>query len=178
MRYFVTLGDRETPVDVVRGPSGALSVSIDGRPIEVDVASLGGDHALSLLVDGKVVDLTVEGSPPDLGLVAGGTRVYVRAESERLRLASHANRAGGGAGGDGTIVSPMPGRVVRLLVAVGDAVEASQAVVVVEAMKMENELKSPRAGVVQAIQVEAGVAVETGQTLLVIGDAASGAGDA
>jgi glutaconyl-CoA/methylmalonyl-CoA decarboxylase subunit gamma len=178
MRYFVTIGDRETPVDVVAGASGALSVSIDGRPVDVDVASLGGDRALSLLIDGQVVDLTVEGSPPELGLVAGGTRVYVRAESERMRLASHAGRSGAGAAGDGTIVSPMPGRVVRLLVAVGDAVEASQAVVVVEAMKMENELKAPRAGVVEAIVVEAGVAVETGQKLLVIGDAPAGGNDA
>lgn len=175
MRYFVTIKDREVPVDVAVSASGAFSVSIDGRPIDVDVHALGGDRVLSLLIDGKVVDLTVEGAPPDLGLVAGGTRAYVRAESERMRLASHAAGKGAGAGGDGTVVSPMPGRVVRLLVGLGAEVEAGAAVVVVEAMKMENELKSARKGVVSNILVEAGNTVEAGQKLLVVSDADAGA---
>lgn len=171
MRYFITIGDREVPVDIAVSGSGAFAVSIEGRPIDVDVHTLVGDRVLSLLIDGKVVDLTVEGSPPDLGLVTGTTRAYVRAESERMRLASHAAGKGGGAGGDGTVVSPMPGRVVRLLVALGAEVEAGTAVVVVEAMKMENELKVARKGVVSAILVEAGNTVESGQKLLVVSDA-------
>jgi biotin carboxyl carrier protein len=173
MRYFVTIGEREVPVDIVASASGALSVSIDGRAVEVDVRTLTGGRTLSLLVDNRVVDLTVEGSPPDLGLVAGETRVYVRAESERMRLATHASGKAGGSAGDGTVLSPMPGRVVRLLVAVGAEVEAGVPVVVVEAMKMENELKSPRKGVIASIHVEAGNTVESGQKLLVVGDAAS-----
>ena len=170
MRYFVTIGERELPVDIVVSGSGAFTVSIEGRPVDVDVRTLAGDRVLSLLVDNRVVDLTVEGTPPDLGLVTGTTRAYVRAESERMRLASHA--AGhAAAGGDGTVVSPMPGRVVRLLVPVGAEVEAGAAVVVVEAMKMENELKSARKGVVSAVFVEAGNTVEAGQKLLVVSDA-------
>lgn len=177
MRYFVTIGQREqpVPVDVVVSGSGALSVSIEGRPVDVDVQALAGGRGLSLLIDGKVVDLTVEGTPPDLGLVAGSTRAYVRAESERMRLASHAAGKGSGTGGDGTVVSPMPGRVVRLLVAVGAEVEAGTAVVVVEAMKMENELKTAKKGIVSAVLVEAGNTVEAGQKLLVVSDVDAGA---
>ena len=171
MRYFVTVADREVPVDIVATGSGAFAVSIEGRPIDVDLEVLSGDQTLSLLVDGRVVDLTVEGTPPDLGLVTGATRVYVRAESERMRLASHAAGKSAGAGGDGTVKSPMPGRVVRLLVPLGAEVEAGAAVVVVEAMKMENELKAARKGVVSAVYVEPGNTVEAGQKLLEISDA-------
>jgi biotin carboxyl carrier protein len=68
------------------------------------------------------------------------------------------------------IKAPMPGRVVRVLVAAGDRVKARQGVVVVEAMKMENELRAPRDGTVKDIAVAPGAAVESGAVLLVIGD--------
>jgi biotin carboxyl carrier protein len=68
----------------------------------------------------------------------------------------------------------MPGRVVRVLVAAGDRVTARQGVVVVEAMKMENELRTPRDGTVKQVLVKAGTAVETGAVLVVIGDSGSG----
>jgi biotin carboxyl carrier protein len=69
-----------------------------------------------------------------------------------------------------SIRAPMPGRVVRVLVGIGDRVSARQGVVVVEAMKMENELRSPRGGVVKEIAVTPGAAVESGALLLVVGD--------
>ena len=68
------------------------------------------------------------------------------------------------------VKAPMPGRVVRVLVAVGDRVIARQGVVVVEAMKMENELRGPRDGIVKEVGVVPGAAVETGAVLVVIGD--------
>ena len=172
MRYFVSIPGpaagppREVEVDVVVAETGALSVAIAGRAVSCDVVALAGGRTLSMLVGSHVVDLTVEGSPPSLGLIAGPTRVYVHAESERMRLASHAGGKGGAAAGDGVVHSPMPGRVVRVLVASGDAVEAGTPVIVVEAMKMENELKAPRTGVVADTWVAAGDTVVAGQKLL------------
>jgi len=76
--------------------------------------------------------------------------------------------AAGNADGEQKVAAPMPGRVVRVLVAAGDTVEARQPVVVVEAMKMENELRSPKAGTVKEVSVVAGASVEAGRVLLVI----------
>ena len=76
--------------------------------------------------------------------------------------------SGGQAHGEQRITAPMPGRVVRLLVAAGDTVEARQAVAVVEAMKMENELRSPKRGRVKEVAVAPGTSVEAGRVLVVI----------
>jgi len=163
MRYYVTL-DAAPPIEieVTELPSGALEVRTSGKRIDVDVLAVG--PSLSIRVSGRVVDLTSEGSPPDLGVVASGHRSYVRVESERMRVAHVMKHAE--AGGDRVVRSPMPGRVVKVCVSVGDEVAAGAPLLVVEAMKMENELKSRAAGRVAEIHVTAGQAVE-GNTKLV-----------
>lgn len=168
MRYFVTFSDSKEPleIDVKELPSGALEVSSGGKNIDVDVAMVDG--ALSLRVDGHVVDLTTEGTPPDLGVIASGHRSYVRVESDRQRAAAAAAKHAGG-GSDDLVRSPMPGRIVRVLVAKGDDVQPGQPLVVIEAMKMENELKSKRAGKVVEVLVEQGTAVEGNAKLLRLG---------
>ena len=168
MRYFVTFSDSKEPleIDVKELPSGALEVSSGGKKIDVDVATVDG--ALSLRVDGHVVDLTTEGTPPDLGVIASGHRSYVRVESDRQRAAAAAAKHSGG-GGDDLVRSPMPGRIVRVLVANGDDVQVGQPLVVIEAMKMENELKSKRAGKVVEVLVTQGAAVEGNAKLLRLG---------
>ena len=167
MRYFVALDPQAAPteVDVEELPSGALSVKIGGKPVDVDVADLRS--AISVRVAGAVVDLTTEGTPPELGAVASGHRSYVRVESERMRSAQAAQKTGGGAT-DRAIKSPMPGRVVKILVAPGDEVAVGQPVVVVEAMKMENELKAKVAGKVAEVHVAAGATVESGAKLVTL----------
>lgn len=168
MRYFVSLDPAAPPIeiDVEELPSGALSVHAGGKVVDVDVASLRS--ALSVRVDGAVVDLTTEGLPPELGAIASGHRSYVRVESERMRSANAATKGGGGAG-DRLIKSPMPGRVIKILVAPGDDVAPGQAVVVVEAMKMENELKAKGAGKVAEVHVTVGATVESGAKLVTLG---------
>ena len=92
MRYFVTLAENAEPrvVDVVELPSGALKVTLDGKPVQVDVLPL--EKGLSIRVDGQVIDLSVEGTLPDIGAVASGHRSYVRVESERMRSADQAKK--------------------------------------------------------------------------------------
>ncbi len=167
MRYYVNLDPSSSAepllVDVTELPTGALDVSVGGRRVDVDVVALGG--TLSVRIDGQMVDLTTEGTPPDVGAVASGHRSYVRVESERMRAADAAKKTKGGSG-DRLLKSPMPGRVVKVLVKPGDEVAAGQPLLVVEAMKMENELKAKAPAKIAEIHVEAGATVEAGAKLV------------
>jgi biotin carboxyl carrier protein len=173
MRYYVTL-DPNAPadsqeakpieVDVTELPNGELDVLVGGKRVDVDVTQVADQ--LSMRIDGRIIGLTTEGAPPDLGIIASGHRSYVRVVSDRQRAAEAAKK--GKTSTEKTLKSPMPGRVVKLLVAVGDAVVVGQPILVVEAMKMENELRATRAGVVAEIFVAAGATVESGARLLQI----------
>lgn len=170
MRYFVTLdpapGAEPHVVDVTELPSGGIEVAVDGKKLPVDLVSVG--KALSVRVGGHVIDLTTEGQPPELGAVASGHRGYVRVESERQRAARAAKRSGG-AGSAQNVKSPMPGRVIRVLVAAGADVVAGQTLCVIEAMKMENEVKAKVDGKVTAVHVKEGATVEANAKLLTLG---------
>jgi biotin carboxyl carrier protein len=161
VRYHVTLDSAPTTqpieVDVQDLPSGELEVHVGGRRVAVDVVAVG--QQLSVLVDGHVVDLTTEGVPPDLGAVASGQRAYVRVESERQRAADAAKR-GGRASSEKVALSPMPGRIVKVLVKAGDVVVLGQPLVVMEAMKMENEIRARTAGTIAQVHVAVGDTVE------------------
>jgi len=169
VRYYVTLdpdlGARPVVVDLTELPSGALDARLDGRKIDLDVMPVGAQ--LSVRVDGQVVDLTTEGTPPEIGAVASGHRSYVRVESERMRSAEQAKKVTS-TGGDKTVKSPMPGRVVKVLVSKGDVVEVGQGLLVLEAMKMENEVRARAAGTVAEVHVAAGATVEGGARLLTL----------
>lgn len=173
MRYYVTLdptpGAAPILVDVNELPTGELEISIDGNKVDVDVVSLGGPGMpLSVRVAGRVVDLTTEGQPPEIGAVASGHRSYVRVESERQRAAAAAKKGGAG-GGEKVIKSPMPGRVVRLLVAADAEVTAGQTLCVIEAMKMENEVKAKADCKVIGVHVTEGATVEGNAKLFTLG---------
>jgi biotin carboxyl carrier protein len=169
VRYYVTLdpdlGARPVVVDLTELPSGALEARLDGRRIELDVTPVGAQ--LSIRVDGQVVDLTTEGTPPEIGAVASGHRSYVRVESERMRSAEQAKKVTA-ASGDKTVKSPMPGRVVKVLVSKGDVVEVGQGLLVLEAMKMENEVRARAAGMVAEVHVATGATVEGGAKLVTL----------
>jgi len=172
MRYFVNLdpapGAAPIVVDLVELPSGELDVCVDGKRVPVDVVALAGAGSpLSIRVDGQIVDLTTEGQPPELGAIASGHRSYVRVESERQRAASAAKKGPGGAS-DKLVKSPMPGRVIRVLVAKGDEIAVGQTMCVVEAMKMENEVKAKAACTIAEVHVSEGATVEANAKLLTL----------
>ncbi|HEX6273690.1 MAG TPA: biotin/lipoyl-containing protein [Polyangiaceae bacterium] len=161
MRYVVSVRGREIAVDVTPLAAGRLCVAIEGSkapPLEVtlfgnaEAAAVGGKHVLELRASGG--DVTI-----------GSERRPVRVESRDKRERSpSANRAGS----SGIVRAPMPGRVVKVLVELGASVEQGTGVVVVEAMKMENELVSPISGGVERVFVKAGDAVERGAPLVEI----------
>jgi len=169
MRYYVALdpaAGEPIQVDVAERPTGELDVSVSGTRVPVDVVWLDG--TASFLVDGHVVDLTLEGQGPELGAIASGHRSYVRVESERDR-ASAAARRGGAAGNEKVVKAPMPGRVVRVLVKAGTTVEAGTTLCVIEAMKMENEVKAKTACTVVEVFAAEGATVESGAKLFALG---------
>jgi biotin carboxyl carrier protein len=173
MRYYVTLdpapGASPILVDVQERPTGELEVMLDGKRVDVDVVAVGSHGGpLSIRVGGRVVDLTTEGTPPELGAVASGHRSYVRVESERQRAAAAAKK-GGASGGEKHVKSPMPGRVVRLLVAKDAEVTAGQTLCVIEAMKMENEVKAKADCKVVDVHVVEGATVEGNAKLFTLG---------
>jgi biotin carboxyl carrier protein len=162
MRYFVTFGERETAIDVTALPDGRWDVRLEGRTVEVDAVSIGSN--LSLLIEGKVIDLDLAGSPPSIEYAAHGARGAATIETDRTR--SDPNSRAAGRAKEAAVVAPMPGRIVRLLVAAGDHVEAGAPLVVIEAMKMENELRAGHAATVSRILVQPGVTVEAGAKLV------------
>lgn len=145
-------------------------VTLDGKASLVDVQRTG-QFGLSLLFPddthgGVRVSLAPGSLPGELLAYLGGRTVPVVVNGRRTGRAGA--DTGEGAHGEQKVAAPMPGRVVRVLVAPGDAVEARQPVMVVEAMKMENELRSPKAGQVKEVTVAAGASVEAGRVLVVI----------
>jgi pyruvate carboxylase subunit B len=159
-------------------------VTVDGQTIEL---SLEGDAARieGARVDAHVDDL--EGTPISLvtiggvvhrvvvrreqgrgrySLWLGGRRFDVEALDERTHAIRQLSAASGVAAGPTSVIAPMPGLIVRVGVEPGDAVQAGQPLVVIEAMKMENELRAPAAGTVRTVHVAAGSAVEKGAVLV------------
>jgi biotin carboxyl carrier protein len=148
----------------VRGGDGRYRLTLDGAPLEVDVAG-GGRGLSSLLVGGESHEIGIERRE-------GGYTVVFPGESLTVELAAAARGASlpaRHAAGPARLVAPMPGRVVRVLEAPGAEVAAGQGLFVIEAMKMENELKAPRAGRLQEVAVREGQAVEAGALLAVVG---------
>jgi biotin carboxyl carrier protein len=168
VRYYVSLDPTANPVhvDVDELPTGALQVKVDGKPVEVDVVALGGQ--LSIRIDGRVIDLTTEGMPPDIHATANGVRTVARVESDRQRAADAARKSRIG-GSDTVLKSPMPGRVVKVLVSAGDVVEAGTPLLVIEAMKMENEVRAKSAGKIVTVHVKPGETVEGNARLVTLG---------
>jgi biotin carboxyl carrier protein len=121
-----------------------------------------GPGVFSILIEGRSYQATV--------LASGSIQVNDQIFSVELfdPRELRARSTAGASHGRQNIVSPMPGKVVRLLVAVGDAIEAGQGLIVVEAMKMQNEMKSPKTGVVVEMKTQAGATVTAGEILVVI----------
>jgi biotin carboxyl carrier protein len=119
----------------------------------------------SILIDGVSYDARVERTPEGMIVAVGGERFDISVHDPRR----WSPKSAGGTQGVATLTSPMPGKVVRVLVAAGDAVEAGQGILVVEAMKMQNELKAPRAGHVISLTAREGATVVAGEPLATIG---------
>jgi biotin carboxyl carrier protein len=170
MRIHVLVNGRPRTVSIE--PVGtAFRVAVDGREREIDVVPLGSASYLLIPVGAeRIRKARIEESTDRCELVVHLPDATVAVQ--RLRAGQSEQAAAGDPAGPETgaraVAASMPGKVVRLLVSKGDTVAARQGVVVVEAMKMENELRAPKAGRVTEVHVREGMAVEAGRILVVV----------
>ncbi len=164
MLYEITVDGKPHRLELAKS-DGHWECRLDGRAIEIDAVITRRD-VLSLLVDGRSYEIKREQSATDLHMWVGSTRFAVELRDPR---SLRSRRAGGGEEqGPRKLVAPMPGRVVRVLAAEKSEVDVGQGIVVVEAMKMQNEIKSPKKGTVQKILAVAGAAVNAGDVLAIV----------
>jgi biotin carboxyl carrier protein len=165
MKLDLTVNGEEDRIEFLDAPPAFRFRLGDGveRSASVEVPE---PCVYSILLDGRSYDARVEETPGGLVVVIDGFRFEIDVRDPR-----RFRRSAGGRGGEGvqTIVAPMPGKVVRILVAPGDSVEAGQGLMVVEAMKMQNEMKAARAGSVLSVSAREGVTVAAGEVLATIG---------
>jgi len=164
MTYEVAIDGKQYRLELER-ESGRWLCRLDGREIQMD-AVLARSDVLSVLIDGKAYEIKRERTATDMHLWVGSARYEAVLRDPR----SLRSRKGSAADDKGPkkLVAPMPGRIVRVLVAEKNEVEAGQGILVVEAMKMQNELKSPKKGVVQKIAVKDGDNVNPGEVLAIV----------
>jgi pyruvate carboxylase subunit B len=166
MRYAVSSGDANYLIEI---EDAGESITVDGQPLPVDLVQVAPPSLFSLLVRGRSYEVFLEeGSKGEYSVVIGGEMFVVHAVTERDARLARATPATVRLAGEVVVKAPMPGVVRAVAVAAGDAVRAGQGLVVLEAMKMENEIKAAHPGIVRAVHVAQGQRVEQGQTLMVI----------
>ncbi len=162
MKYITTIDNKEFEIEVV----DEHHVRIGERLLKVDFETVSGQPVFSLILDGKSYESFVYQGEEDWEVLLRGRQYQVKIEDEREKRLRAA--AGGGAieGGEFHLKAPMPGLIVAVSVEEGQEVKKGQVILILESMKMQNELKAPRDGVMGRIRVKAGESVEQKQTLL------------
>lgn len=161
MIYEVTIAEKIYRVELVQSRE-QWSCKLNGREFPLDIVSTQAG-VFSLLINGKSYEVKQETLGTETNIVVGHQRFAAAVRDPR----SYRSRRRSGASEQGVkkITAPMPGKVVRILAGAGTQVETGQSVIVIEAMKMQNELKAPKSGTLKKINVAEGAAVEAGQAL-------------
>ena len=167
MKYKVRIAEEDIELDVQHS-GDSTEVRLGDRTMSADLVRIAGSPVYSLVLDGKSYEVSAHHRDGRFELVNGGENYDALVMDERaMRIAEATGDVAGSQSGE-TVVAPMPGVVIGVAVAVGDKVEPGQGVVTLEAMKMENELKSAVEGVVKVVKVEVGQGVAQGEPLVVI----------
>jgi len=164
MKYVTTIGDKEYTIEVI--DSG--HISFNGKVMEVDFESISGQPVYSLILDGNSFEAYVYGHEDELQVLLLGQQYPARVEDERAKRLTSSGGAKPQESGGFQLKAPMPGLVVAISVQEDQPIEKGQVLVILESMKMQNELKSPRAGTVERIKVKVGETVEQRQILLTV----------
>jgi biotin carboxyl carrier protein len=165
VRYEIEVNGRLLQVNVHR-TNGQFLVSVDGRESTIDAARIDA-HTLSLLVGASSHEVTMAADPVS-GQLAVGVGTIPLAVTLNGRRRWGRKDDGGSGRGPQQLMAPMPGKIARVLARIGDAVSRRQPLIVIEAMKMENELRAMRDGIVTELVVEEGQSVDAGTLLLVV----------
>lgn len=159
MKYTTIVNNTQFEVEILKDGT----VTVNGKPYEVDFLSLQ-ESLYSMILNSKSYEMAIEEERGAYELSLNG-RLYEATVLDQRSLLM-AQRKGGLTIGSGEVNSPMPGLIVEVLVNVGDKVTQGDTVVILESMKMQNELKAPRDGTVQTVNAEAGQSVEKGNLLI------------
>jgi biotin carboxyl carrier protein len=164
MKYHATVENQEYVIDI----NDDNDIVVDGEPIQADLLQVGPLGLYSLLIDHESYELVVEERRFGYDITLGGNVFGVQVADERsLRLDAGRSQMASPSG-ESYVKAPIPGLIVNILVQEGDEIEANQPVVILEAMKMENELRSSHAGTVHEIMFEKGDSVEQGAELMLV----------
>ena len=167
MKYFATVNDQTYEIDIDHHGR----ITVDGIELTADLKLVEGRHLYSLLLGNAsyevVLDPEVEGRNL-YDVLAGGLRYQVKVQDERSRRLSLVDRSLRPPDGELIIKAPIPGLITRLPVEPGQTLAEGDTLVILEAMKMENELRAPRAGVVHEVRVKPGDQVALGQVLVTL----------
>ncbi len=163
MKYYSRVGQSEYEIEIIDG-----KVLVDGEVIDVDMQESGGPEFYSLLYNGRSFEVLIEAERFNYGVTLRGERFDVQVEDERTRRLNVGRTMVALPEGELAIRAPIPGLVVKVLTEVGQSVAVGEPLVLLEAMKMENEIRCIRAGVVRSINITAGQRVEQNAVLLVL----------
>lgn len=164
MLYDILIDGKPHKLDISRDEQRWLC-TIDGETVEADALVTRPD-VLSVVIGGKAYEVKRERTPADTHLWVKNSRFAVEVQDPRSLRSRKAKS--GSTEGPQKITAPMPGKIVRILAPAGAAVEAGQGIIVVEAMKMQNEMKSPKSGAVKQVLVAEGATVNAGDVLAII----------
>lgn len=166
MKYITTVNGQTLEIEINREGE----VLVNGEVRQVDFRALEGAHAVySLIIDNKSYEAVVDDHDDVYQVLIAGDLYDVQVVDERTqRLMASASAGTGAGGGDAVVRSPMPGMIVKIPVEEGQAVQAGQTVIVLESMKMENELKAPYDGEIARVHVSAGDSVEQNKPLITV----------
>ncbi len=162
MKYVTTIDGKEFQIEVV----DERHVRVNDRLLTVNFESVSGQPVYSLILEGKSFETYVYPGEEDWQVLLRGHLFQVKVEDEREKRLRAAAGGGVAEGGEFKLKAPMPGLVVSVPVSEGEEIKKGQVLVILESMKMQNELKAPRDGKVDRIRVKAGESVEQKQTLL------------
>lgn len=162
MKYITTIEGQEFEIEVI----DERHIRVGGRLLEVDFESVSGQPVFSLIVDGRSYESFVYPGDADWQVLLHGRLYQIKVENEREKRLRAAAGGGVAESGEFHLKAPMPGLVVAVPVTEGQEVKKGQVLVILESMKMQNELKATRAGKVGRVRVKAGESVEQKQTLL------------
>jgi len=164
MKYITTINNRDYTVEIINDKQ----VVIDGKLVDVDFVALSGQPVYSLIIDGKSHEAYIYEEDNQIQVQLRGFQYNANIIDEREKRLSDSSEGGIGSG-EFILKAPMPGLVISVPVMEGDAVVKGQVLVILESMKMQNELKAPRDGVIIRIKVEQGHTVEQKQQLMMLG---------
>lgn len=162
MKYITTIEGRQFEIEIV----DERHVRIGNRLLEVNFESVSGQPVYSLILDGKSFESYVYQGDEDWQVLLRGRQFQAKVEDEREKRLKAAAGGGISEGGELHLKAPMPGLVVAIPVEEGQEIKKGQVLVILESMKMQNELKAPRDGKVDRIRIKPGESVEQKQTLL------------